>query len=109
MSKKSSQMMEQVASVTRCRIERIVKRDWRGTNAALFQTPEGYFLCQVWFEQGKPKFQIRSNTEQVPGMENALETASVIAVAIQMASGWVVEEMERIAQAPAFEAGPGDM
>ena len=84
------------ASVTQCKIERIVKfQAWRGTNTARFQTPEGYFLCDVWFELGKPQFQIRSNVIEVGSMVNTIETASIIAAAIQMAISWAIEEMER--------------
>lgn len=77
-------------SALRCRIERIVTKNWRVTRSAKFQTPDGYFLCEVWFEQGKPCFQFRSNAEPVPRMENAIETT-----AIQMAAVWAAEEMRR--------------
>lgn len=90
--------LEQFASLVHCKIERIVRhQEWRGTNTALFQTPEGYYLCEVWFEQGKPQFQIRSNAIEVGEMTNTLGAASVVASAIQMAIAWAVEEMQKMA------------
>jgi len=89
-----------VKSVTCCKIERITRLDFRGTPSAKFQTPEGYFLCECWFEQGKPQIQIRSNAVEVSMMVNGLETMSVIATAIQMAIAWFVEEMAAGGVAP---------
>jgi hypothetical protein len=79
--------------VTCCQIERIVRADFRGTGSALFQTPRGYFLCEVWFENEKPKFQIRSNAVEVCDLIDSLETASIIAIAIQMAIEWATAEI----------------
>ena len=87
--------MGEFLSTTECRIERIVWRDFRGTHSAKFVTPEGYYLCEVWFQNGVPQMQIRSNTEAVGEMANTLLTAAIIATAIQMAITWALEEMSQ--------------
>ena len=75
------------------RIVRVVHRtSFRGTPYAEFELESGYFLCVVWFEDGEPRMQIRSNIEHIG---NPLEVAAIIAQSIHMACDWAVEEIAK--------------
>ena len=75
--------------VIACQIERIIyPTSFRKTPWAKFQLPNGYFLVDVWFEDGQPKMQIRSNIEHYG---NPLEIAATVSQAIHMAIDWVIE------------------
>ena len=60
---------------------------FRGTPWAKFQTTDGYFLVDAWFEDGQPKMQIRSSIES----DNPLEMAAIIAQAIHISSDWLID------------------
>lgn len=76
------------ASILVTQIEKLVEVSFRKTHYAKFQRPSGYYLCEAWFEDGKPRMQIRSGVD-------SLEDAAVVSTAIQMAIDWLVEETER--------------
>lgn len=80
--------MSKSVHVISCQIERIVfPTSFRKTPWAKFQTPEGYFLVDAWFEAGEPHMQIRSNVE----CDTPLEMAATVAQAVHMAVDWIVE------------------
>lgn len=75
------------------RIVRVVNRtSFRGTPYAEFQLESGYFLCQVWFEKGEPRMQIRHNIEYAG---SPLEVAAIISQSIHLAIDWAVEEIAK--------------
>ena len=87
-------------SVLRTQIERIVEpTSFRGTPYAKFQRPEGYFLIDAWFENEKPRMQIRSGAD-------SLEDAATVAVAINMAIEWFVETIAQSKNIPAAKPIP---
>ena len=78
----------EAAHVISCQIARTVHpTSFRGTPWVKFETPEGYFLVDAWFEDGQPKMQVRSNVEG----DNPLEIAAVLAQAIHMAIDWLID------------------
>ena len=81
-------------SVLVTQIERIVKMSFRRTRYAKFQRPDGYFICDAWFEDGKPRMQIRSGVD-------SLEDAAIVSTGITMAMDWLVEETARGGNFPA--------
>lgn len=78
--------MTTMASITAVRIARTVKRNFRRTRSAKFETEDGWFLCEVFFDEGVPTMQIRSLTKSI-------EEAALVVVAIQMAQAWAIEEI----------------
>ena len=93
-------------SLLKVQIERVFfPANWRGCRYAVFQRTDGYMLCEVFFESREnplPQMQIRS-------LASDLELANAVAVAINMASEWAVQElalMEAISQ-PSAPASPG--
>ena len=93
--------MDELVTVQRMQIERIITyQSWRLARSAKFQTPRGYFLVDVWFEDGKPEFQFRSNAHPVAEAASSLEAANMLATAIQMAIAWAVQEMMLMAKSP---------
>lgn len=51
---------------------------------AKFERPDGFFLVEVWFEDGQPHMQIRSGA-------TSLEEAGLIGIALQMAIEWAAD------------------
>ena len=80
--------MTDSASLLMTQIERIVQPSFRRTRYAKFQRPDGWFICDAWFEDGQPRMQIRSSA-------HSLEEAAIVATGIQMAIDWLVEETAR--------------
>ena len=77
--------MGESVSVLSTKIERIVEPSFRRTRHAIFQRPDGFYICDAWFENGEPRMQIRSSA-------HSLEEAATVAVGIQMAAEWLAEE-----------------
>lgn len=85
---------DDAVSVLRCQIERIVERaSWRNSRYANFKRTDGWQCCEIYFENGQPKMQIRSKVE-------TMEEAAIVATAIHLAIEWAMEEM----QTPEFKA-----
>ena len=83
--------MAESVHVISCKIERVVfPSSFRKTPWAKFQTPEGYFLVDAWFEDGNPHMQIRSNVE----CDKPMEMAATVAQSIHMEVDWLVEMTE---------------
>ena len=82
-----------LVSCTTARIERVVKRGWRGTPTAQFLWNGNFFLCDVWFEDGESRMQVRSSA-------NGLEEAAVIGMALQMAIEWAAEQSAEFGALP---------
>ncbi|MDP9037817.1 MAG: hypothetical protein M3O02_00920 [Acidobacteriota bacterium] len=81
--------MSLTAMITQAQIVRKVRfQGWRGTPTAEFARPDGWFLCDVWFEDGTPKVQVRNNAV-------GLQEVQEIGIALQAASEWIVEQMEQ--------------
>lgn len=75
-----------IASVLVTQIERIVHPpNFRGTRYAVFQRPDGWFICDAWFEDGEPRMQIRSSA-------HSLKESAIIMAGIQMAQDWIITE-----------------
>jgi hypothetical protein len=80
-------------SLLRTQIERIVEPSFRRTRHAIFQRPDGWYICDAWFEGGEPRMQIRSSA-------HTLEEAAIVAQGIHMAINWLIEETSRGGNVP---------
>ena len=89
----SDESMTIWASAQKFRIARTVRPSHHGNRTAKFETEDGFFICEAWFERGEPRMQIRSGVR-------GLEEAAVVGTGIQMMMAWIVDEME----SPDFEA-----
>jgi hypothetical protein len=89
--------MSDSVSLLIMKIERIVKPSFRRTRYAVFQRPDGWLICDAWFENGEPRMQIRSSA-------HSLEDAATVAAGIQMAIDWLVEETAMGGNIPAAVA-----
>lgn len=76
----------ELVSQQKMQIARTVDRDWRGTRRAKFERPDGWYICDAWFENGVARMQIRSGAE-------GLEEPGIIMAGIQMARDWIIEEI----------------
>lgn len=88
-------MAVSVSSV-QAKIVRTVKMSFRKTRHANFSKPDGWLICDAWFEDGEPQIQIRSLVDR-------LEDAEIVAVGIRVAIDWLVEETARGGNVPQFE------
>lgn len=71
-------------TASRMQIARTVHpTSFRGTPYAEFKTPDGWFIADAWFEEGEPRWQIRSSA-------NSHMEAHIIIVGIQMAQTWLL-------------------
>jgi hypothetical protein len=77
--------MSESVSILATQIERIVKTNFRRTRYAVFQLISGWIICEIWFEDGSPRMQIRSDVR-------TLEEAAIVATGIHMAIDWAIEE-----------------
>lgn len=91
--------MSESVSIIRTKIVRTVEMSFRRTLTAHFQTPEGYFIADAWFDEGEPRMQIRSSA-------HSLEEAAIVQAGIGMAVDWMVEETARGGNVPATKKPP---
>jgi hypothetical protein len=76
-------------SLMRCQIERVVHpHSFRGTRSAKFQSVDGFFWCEAFFEGMTPRIQVR-------WLVTSLEESATLMAALQLANEWLVEEMQR--------------
>jgi hypothetical protein len=73
--------------IQRVQIARTIEPSFRGTRHAQFERVDGFYLCDAWFEKGEPRMQIRSSAKSI-------EEAGQVGIAIQMATEWLVEEIQ---------------